>query len=105
MLKRLNEEVVKLPNLMEGEFQDKGHLDQDLEECLSPRRIQSVHIFFSEEEKQESIHIEDSSPEVSIIGNQTPEVGTSTMVVVKWSENVEGSGYNIDSPLCSVLYK
>ena len=27
------------------------------------------------------------------------------MVVVKWSEKVEGSGDNIDSPLCGVLYK
>ena len=27
------------------------------------------------------------------------------MTGVKWSEKVEGSGDNIDSPLCSVLYK
>ena len=27
------------------------------------------------------------------------------MVVVKWSEKVEGSGGNIDSPLCGGLYK
>ena len=44
--------VVKLTNLMEGEFQDQGQLDQDLEKCLSPRGSQSVHGFFSEEEKQ-----------------------------------------------------
>ena len=48
---------------MEGEFQDQGQLDQDLEECLSPRGSQSVHCFFSEEEKQESIRIEDLAPE------------------------------------------
>ena len=42
---------------MEGEFQDQGNLDKDLEEWLSPREIQSVHGFFSEEEKQESIQI------------------------------------------------
>ena len=27
------------------------------------------------------------------------------MVVVKWSDKVEGSGYNIDSPLCGGFYK
>ena len=53
--------VVKLPNLMVGEFQDQGQLDQDLEEWLSPRGSQSVHGFFSEEEKQESIRMEDSA--------------------------------------------
>ena len=40
---------------MEGEFQDQGQLDQDLEEWLSLRGSRSVHGFFSEEEKQESI--------------------------------------------------
>ena len=44
---------------MEGEFQDQGHLDQDLEEWLSPIGIQYVHSFFSEENNQESIRIED----------------------------------------------
>ena len=48
---------------MEGEFQDQGQLDQDLEEWLYPRGSKSVHGFFSEEEKQESIRIEDSAPE------------------------------------------
>ena len=47
---------------MEGEFQDQGQLDKDLEEWLSPRGSQSVHGFFSEEEKQDSIRIEDSTP-------------------------------------------
>ena len=27
------------------------------------------------------------------------------MVLINWSENVEGSGDNIYLPLCSVLYK
>ena len=36
---------------MEGEFQDQGQLDQDLEEWLSLRGSQSVHGFFSEEKK------------------------------------------------------
>ena len=40
---------------MEGELQDQGKLYQDLEEWLSPRGIQSVHGFFSEEENIESI--------------------------------------------------
>ena len=54
---------------------------------------------FSEEEKQESIQIEDSAPEGAIIRNQAPELETSTMVAVKWLEKSEGSGDNIDSPL------
>ena len=40
---------------MEGGFQDQGQLDKDLGEWLSPRESQSVHGFFSEEDKQESI--------------------------------------------------
>ena len=48
---------------MEGEFQDQGQIDQDLEEWLYPRESQYVHVFFSQEEKQESIRIEDSAPE------------------------------------------
>ena len=69
---------------MEGEFQDQGQLDQDLEEWLSPRGSQSVHGFFSEEERQESIRMEYSAPEGAIIRNQAPEGGTSTILVVKW---------------------
>ena len=90
---------------MEGEFQDQGQLDQDLEEWLSPRGSQSVHGFFSEEEKQEYIQTEDSDPEGARIGNQAPEGETSTMVVFKQSDKVEGSGDDIDLPLCGVLYK
>ena len=70
---------------MEGEFQDQGELDQDLEEWVSPRGSQYVHGFFSEEEKQESTQIEDSAPEGEIISNQAPEGGTSTIIVIKWS--------------------
>ena len=69
---------------MEGEFQDQGHFDQDLEEWLSPRGSQYVHGFFSEEDKQESICIEDSSPEGARISNQAPDGEKSTTVVVKW---------------------
>ena len=90
---------------MEGEFQDQGQLDQYLEEWLSPRGSQSVHGFFSEEYNQESIQIEDSAPKGARISNQAPEGETSTMVVFKGSDKVEGSGDNIDSPLCGELYK
>ena len=72
---------------------------------MSPRGSQSVHGLFYEKEKQESIHIEDLAPEGAITSNQAPEGETSTMVVVKCSDKVEGYGDNIDSPLCSGLYK
>ena len=90
---------------MEGEFRDKGQLDQELEEWLSPRGSQSVHGFFSEEEKQEYIQTEDQDPEGARISNKDPEGETSTMVVVKRSDKVEGSGDDIDLPLCGGLYK
>ena len=73
---------------MDGEFQDKGQLDQHLEEWLYPRGSQSVHGFFSEEEKQEYIQIEYLDPEGAIISNIVPYGGTSTMVVIKCSEKV-----------------
>ena len=90
---------------MEGEFQDQGQLYQYLEEWLSPRGIKSVHGFLSEEEKQESTQIEYSAPEGSIISNQAQQGGTSTMVVIKISDKVEGSRDNINPPLCGGLYK
>ena len=40
-----------------------------------------------------------------MISKQAIDGGTSTMVVIKWSENVEGLGNNIDSLLCGGLYK
>ena len=49
--------------------------------------------------------MEDSAPEGARMSNKTPEGETSTMVVVKWSDKVEGSGDNIDLPLCGGLYK
>ena len=84
---------------MEGEFQDQGQLDQDLEEWLSPRGSQYVRGFFSEEERQESIQTEDSAPEGARINNQYPEGEASEIVVVKWSDKVQGSGDNIYLPL------
>ena len=90
---------------MEGEFQDQGQLGQDLEEWLSPRGSQYVKGFFSEEEKKYSIWIEYSSPEGAIMRNRAPEGETSTMVVVKRSYKVEGSGDNIYSPPFDGFYK
>ena len=58
---------------MEGEFQDQGQLDQESEEWLSPRGSQSVHGFFSEEEKQQYIQTEDSAPEGARVSNQATE--------------------------------
>ena len=49
--------------------------------------------------------MEDSAPEGAIMSNQAPEGETSTIVVAKWSDKVEGSGDNIYSPLCGGLYK
>ena len=72
---------------------------------MYPRESQSVHIFFSEEDKKESIRIENSAPEGERISNQATDGETSTMVVVKWSDKVEGYGDDIDSPLCGGLYK
>ena len=72
---------------------------------MSPIGSQSVHGFFSEEEKQQSIQTKDSAPEGAIISNQAPEGETSTMIVVKWSDKVEGSGDDVYSPLCGGLYK
>ena len=90
---------------MEGELQYQGQIDQYLEEWLSTRGSQPDRGFFSEEEKQESIRIEYSAPEGAIISNQAPEGEKYNMVVVKWSYKVEGSGDNIDTPLCGGLYK
>ena len=90
---------------MEGEFQDQGQIDQYLEEWLSPRGSQSVHSFLYGKDKQDYIWIEYLATEGAIIINQAPEGGISTMVVVKFSNKAEGSGYNIESPLCSGFYK
>ena len=90
---------------MVGEFRDQGNIGQYLEYLLSTRGVQYVHGFFSGEENQESMRIEDLAPKGAIIRNQYPEGGTSTMLVVKCSDKVEGYGDNIYSPLCGGLYK
>ena len=56
-------------------------------------------------EKQESINIEGSDPEGAIIRNKSQDGEISTMVVINWLEKMDGSGDNIDAPLCSKLYK
>ena len=61
--------------------------------------------FFSEEEKQESIQLEDSDPEVARISNQAPEEVTSIMVFIKWSDAIKGPRIKVDGPICGVLYK
>ena len=76
-----------------------------MEEWLSTRGSQPDCGLFSEEKKQESIRIKYSAPEGEIIINQAPEEGTSTMVAVKWSDKVEGSGENIEAPLSGGFYK
>ena len=48
---------------MEGKFQDQGQLGQDLEEWFSPIGSQPNRSFFSDEDNQDSIWIEDLAPE------------------------------------------
>ena len=90
---------------MEGELQDQGRTDQQLEEWLSPRGGQSVHSFFSEEDKQESTCMKYSDLEEAMISNESPKEESSKIVVIRWSDKVEGSVDNIYSPLCGGLYK
>ena len=72
---------------------------------MSPRGSQSVHGFLSEEEKQESIRIEDSAPEGSRISNQAPEGAIFNMVVIKWSDAMNGPIIKVNGTLCGGLYK
>ena len=60
---------MKPSNLIQGELQDQGQIDQDLEDWLSPIGSQTDHGFFSEEEKQESTQIEGLAPEGTTIIN------------------------------------
>ena len=89
---------------MEGELQYQGQSDQYLEEWLSPIGSQSIHGFFSEEEKQESIQTEDSVPEGARISNQAPDGAISIMVVIKWSDAIKGPIVKVDGPKCVGLY-
>ena len=45
------------------------------------------------------------APDGAITSNQAPEEEAYKMVVIKWSDKVEGPGENIYSPLCGLLYK
>ena len=49
--------------------------------------------------------MEDSAPEGAMTSNEAPEEEAYEIVVIKWSDKVQGYGDNIDSPLCSGLYK
>ena len=71
---------------------------------MSPRGSQSVHGFFSEEEKQESIQIEDSAPEGARISNQPPEGAIFTVVVIKRSDAIKEPRVKVDGPQCGGLY-
>ena len=76
-----------------------------MEEWFSPRGGQSVRGFFSEEDKQESIRIEYSSPEGAIINNPALEGAVSTIVVIKWSDAIKRPRVKVDGPICGGLYK
>ena len=90
---------------MEGKLQDQGQIYQYLEEWLYPRWIQPDRGFFSEEQNQDYIWIEDSYPKGEIIINQAPEGAISTMVVLKWSDAIRGPRVKLFRPLCCGLYK
>ena len=90
---------------MEGEFQDQGHIGQYSENWFSPRGIQPNRGLFSEYMKQGYTWIEIQDPDGATTTNQAPEGVIYTMVVVKWSDNVEGQVEKIDDPLCGGLYK
>ena len=72
---------------------------------MSPSGSQSIHGFFFEEEKQESIRIEDSVPEGARISNQAPEGAIPIMMVIKWSDTIKWTRVKVDGPLCGGLYK
>ena len=72
---------------------------------MFPRGSQPDRVFFSEEEKQESIQIEGSALEGAILISQDAQGEISTMVVVKFSDKMEGLVDNIDNTLCGRLYK
>ena len=67
---------------------------------MSPRGSQSVHGFFFEEDKQESIRIEDTATKGARIINQAPEGEIYTMVVIKWSDAIKGPIVKVVGPLC-----
>ena len=75
---------------MEGELQDDGKLDQDLEQWLYSIGIQPNIGFFYEEEKQEYTRIEGLDQYGATIINKYPGREKYTMMVVKWSDKVEG---------------
>ena len=89
------------------ELQDQRQLHQELEGWLSTRGSKPDLVFFSDEDKQESRHIEGSYPEGETIINQDPEreISPKNMVIFKWSVAVKGPRIKVDGPLCGVLYR
>ena len=49
--------------------------------------------------------MEGLDPEGSIISNQAPDGEISTMVVMKFSDEIKGPRVKVDGPLCGGLYK
>ena len=79
---------------MESGFQDHGQLAQDFECWLYLRGTQLYCSLFYEEERKYSTQIEDMFILGQTIRNHAPDVegSTQTIVVVKWSYNVEVFG-------------
>ena len=86
-------------------YKIRGSLIKICKSACIQEGVNLFTVFFSEEENQESIRMEDLAPEGAMISNQALEEEISKMVVIKWSDKVEGSGDNIDPPLCGGLYK
>ena len=72
--------------------------------CLSllplDPNISSVYTLASPPQRRNREQMKYSDPEGAMISNQAPEEETYKMVVLKWSDKLEGSGDNIYSPLC-----
>ena len=71
---------------------------------MSPRASRYFHGYFSKEENQESIRIEDLAPEGAIIKNQDPFGAISSMVVIKRSDAIKGPRVKVDGSICGGLY-
>ena len=59
----------------------------------------------SNEERQESKHVEYSATEGAIMRNQDTEEALSTMVVIKWLDAIKLPRDKVDSTLCGGLYR
>ena len=95
---------MKLPTIIEGEFEDQGQIDQDSEEWLSPRGAQPNLGFLYKEDKQESTWIKGSDPEGAIIINRASAGSVYTMVFVNGQRRWKGLETNYKLP-CAADYK